>query len=104
MPEYTSLAVASVVLTVLAERFWLRTGIFRQAQYWLSMAVVLFFQVLVEGWLTRRSAPTFIYDPRRITGLRFPWDIPVEDYLFGFSMLTLTLALWVRAGQREDVR
>jgi hypothetical protein len=34
--------------------------------------------------------------------VRVPWDIPVEDYLFGFSMVTLTLMLWVRLGDRPD--
>ena len=27
-----------------------------------------------------------------MTGRRIPWDIPVEDFLFGFSMVTLTIA------------
>jgi len=102
MPEYTALAVLSVVGTVLVEVFWLRTGIFRRAQYWIAMAIVYCFHVLVDGWLTKLSAPIVIYDEGRITGLRVPWDIPVEDYLFGFSMITLTLMLWVRLGQRDD--
>ncbi|GIL34887.1 lycopene cyclase domain-containing protein [Phycicoccus sp. DTK01] len=104
MPEYTALAVASVVLTVLVERFWLRTGVFRTAKYWLAMAIVFFFQVLVDGWLTKLSAPIVIYDESQTTGLRIPWDVPVEDYLFGFSMVTLTILLWVRLGRsREEV-
>jgi lycopene cyclase domain-containing protein len=102
MPEYTALAVVSVVGTLLAERFWLRTGIFRKAQYWVAMAIVYFFHVLVDGWLTKLSAPIVIYDERQITGLRVPWDIPVEDYLFGFSMITLTLMVWLRLGDRDD--
>jgi lycopene cyclase domain-containing protein len=102
MPEYTALAVLSVVATVLVERFWLRTGIFRKAQYWVAMAIVYFFHVLVDGWLTKLSAPIVIYDERQITGLRVPWDIPVEDYLFGFSMITLTLMVWLRLGDRDD--
>ena len=44
MPEYTVLAVLSVVGTLAAERFWFRTGILRTAQYWLSMAIVFAFQ------------------------------------------------------------
>ena len=104
MPEYTALAVVSVVLTVLAERFWLRTGVFRTAKYWLAMAIVFAFQVLVDGWLTKLSAPIVIYDESQTTGVRIPWDVPVEDYLFGFSMVTLTILLWVRLGRsREEV-
>ena len=102
MPEYTVLAVLFVIGTVLAEVFWLRTGIFRRAQYWIAMVIVYCFHVLVDGWLTKLSAPIVIYDEGQITGVRVPWDIPVEDYLFGFAMITLTLILWVRLGQRTD--
>ncbi len=102
MPEYTLLAALSVVGTVAVEVFWLRTGIFRKGQYWIAMAIVYFFHVLVDGWLTKLSAPIVIYDGDQITGVRVPWDIPVEDYLFGFSMITLTLLLWVRQGDRRD--
>jgi lycopene cyclase domain-containing protein len=102
MPEYTVLAVVSVLATVAVERFWLRTGIFRTAKYWLAMAIVFAFQVPVDGWLTKLSAPIVIYDPSQMTGWRVPWDIPVEDYLFGFSMVTLTILLWVRWGRRHE--
>jgi predicted small integral membrane protein len=36
-----------------------------------------------------------------VTGVRAPWDIPVEDFFFGFALLTLVLALWERA--RTDI-
>lgn len=101
MPEYTLLAVVSVVGTVALERFWLHTGLFRTARYWLAMAIVYAFQVLVDGWLTKLSAPIVIYDEAQTLGVRWPWDVPVEDYLFGFSMVTLTMLLWVRLG-RDD--
>ena len=60
MPEYTILAVLAVVLVVAAEtRLW-RTGIFRTARYWVSMGIVAFFQVLVDGWLTKLDAPVVL--------------------------------------------
>ncbi len=102
MPEYTLLAVLSVLATVAVELFWWHTGLFRKGQYWIAMAIVYSFHVLVDGWLTKLSAPIVIYDGDQITGLRVPWDIPVEDYLFGFSMITLTVLLWVRLGDRGD--
>lgn len=103
IPEYTLLAVLSVLATVAAERYWLHTGIFRRGQYWISMGIVGFFQVLVDGWLTKLSAPIVLYNPAMHTGIRVPWDIPVEDYLFGFSMVTLAILLWRRAGEKERV-
>lgn len=96
MPEYTLLAVVSVVAVVVLERLT-RVGLFGQAQYWIAVAVVFAFQVPVDGWLTKLSAPIVVYNPQHHLGLRFPWDIPVEDYLFGFSMVTLALIVWRRA-------
>lgn len=102
MPEYTILAVISVVATVAFERYVVRSGIFRSAQYWLSMAIVGFFQILVDGWLTKLSAPIVLYSPDHMLGVRFPWDIPVEDFLFGFSMVTGVILLWIRAGSHTS--
>jgi hypothetical protein len=36
--------------------------------------------------------------------VRWPWDIPVEDFGFAFAMITLTLALWERALRRERAK
>lgn len=100
MGEYTVAAALAAVLVVVAEVAWLRTGLFRSAAYWISMAIVFFFQVLVDGWLTKLSAPIVLYDPEEFLGVRFPWDVPVEDYLFGFALVTLVMLLWERAGRR----
>ncbi len=102
MGEYTAAAVISAVLVVLVEVKWLRTGLFRTRAYWLSMAIILFFMVLTDGWLTKLSAPIVLYNPDEFSGIRFPWDIPVEDFLFGFALLTLVMLLWDRAGRTLD--
>jgi lycopene cyclase domain-containing protein len=97
--EYTVLAVLAAGAVVAVELLWLRTGVFRSPAYILTMAVVLAFQVLVDGWLTKSSAPIVLYDDAATSGIRFPWDIPVEDFLFGFALITLVLLLWERAGR-----
>ena len=104
MPEYTLLAVIGLVAVVAAELLWLRTGLFRQLRYWLAMAIVLGFQCLVDGWLTKLDAPIVEYDPAHFLGIRAPWDIPIEDFLFGIAMVTLTMLVWVAAGRREPGR
>ena len=63
------------------------------------MGSVVGFQVPVDGWLTKLSAPIVIYDDSQTSGFRFPFDIPVEDFLFGFALVTAVLLLWER--QRE---
>lgn len=98
---YTVPALASVVAVVVAELAWLRTGLFRRRAYWITMAIVLAFQVPVDGWLTKLSDPVVVYDPTHLSGLRFPFDIPVEDFLFGFSLVTAVLLAWLGAERRE---
>ena len=99
---YTLPAVLSVIVVCVLESKVLRTGLFRKPAYWISMAIVLGFQVLVDGWLTKLSAPIVLYNERHNSGLRFPWDIPVEDFLFGWSLVTAVLLLWVKQGQSQE--
>ncbi|OXM57250.1 lycopene cyclase [Amycolatopsis thailandensis] len=99
---YTVPAVAAVAVVVVFELVLLKTGLFRKPAYWLTMVIVTGFQIPVDGWLTKLSAPIVLYSPEHITGLRFPWDIPVEDFLFGFALVTAVLLVWERARQREE--
>lgn len=101
MPEYTILTLLSIPAVIAVEVFWLRTGLFRRAQYWLALAIIFFFQGLVDGWLTKLSDPIVLYNPAHHSGIRFPWDIPIEDFGFGWSMLTLTMLVWVHLGRRQ---
>lgn len=96
VPEYTALTAIAVLAVVLLELGWFRTGVFRTAQYWIAMAIVFAFQCLVDGWLTKLSDPIVIYNPAEFSGLRVPWDIPIEDFGFGFAMVTLAILLWRR--------
>lgn len=92
---------AALLAVVILELAVLRTGLFRTAAYWIAMAINLFFMVLVDGWLTKLSAPIVLYAPEEKTPWRFPWDIPVEDFAFGIALLTLVMLLWDRAGRRD---
>jgi lycopene cyclase domain-containing protein len=98
VPEYTAAATAAAVAVIALELVVLRGGLFRRPTYWVAIGIVFAFQVPVDGWLTKLSAPVVVYGPDHNSGLRVPWDIPVEDFLYGFALVTLTLALWVRAG------
>jgi lycopene cyclase domain-containing protein len=101
---YTIPACAAVAAVVVLELAVLRTGLFRKLSYWLSMLIVLGFQIPVDGWLTRLDAPVVRYAPRHITGVRFPWDIPVEDFAFGFAMVTAALLGWEKQRSRRASR
>lgn len=92
--EYTLLALAAPVAVVVLELLVLRTGLLRRGRFWITIGIVLAFQVPVDGWLTRPEATVVHYDPAATSGLLAPWNIPVEDFGFGFALVTLTLLLW----------
>jgi lycopene cyclase domain-containing protein len=101
---YTIAALCASVTVVALELTALRTGILRRRRFWVTIAITLAFQVVVDGWLTKLSAPIVLYRRTSVSGARWPWDIPVEDFGFAFAMITMTLALWERAlhGERQD--
>jgi lycopene cyclase domain-containing protein len=104
VPEYTVITVFAVVTVVAAELLYFKSGIFTTAQYWWTMLIIFAFQIPVDGWLTKLSAPIVIYNPDEILGLRVPWDIPIEDFGFGFAMVTLAILLWRRWLDRRQSR
>ena len=98
---YTLPAVLAVITVCALEFGVLRTGLFRRPAYWISMVIVFAFMIPVDGWLTKLSEPIVIYDNSHTTGVRFPFDIPVEDFLFGFALVTAVMLLWERQRLRD---
>jgi lycopene cyclase domain-containing protein len=97
--EYTIASIAAVIVVVAVELLWLRTGIFATATYWIAYGIIVFFQILVDGWLTKLSSPIVLYNRDEFSGWRVFFDSPVEDFLFGFALVTLPIMLWERAGR-----
>jgi len=101
--NYTLTVALGVLLALAVDCAILRTMLLRRKAFWVAYAIVLFFQLIVNGLLT--GLDIVRYDPDRILGLRVAYA-PVEDIFFGFAMVLITLSLWVwlgaRPGQPED--
>ena len=76
-----------------------RTRMVTRPVFWVAYAIVIFFQLLMNGVLTGLDVVT--YDPATIWGPRIAYA-PVEDLLFGFAMVTLTLATWAAVNRRAN--
>jgi lycopene cyclase domain-containing protein len=94
---YTLAALLGVVGAAVVDLAVLRTQLLRRKAFWTAYAIVLVFQLVVNGLLT--GLDIVRYDPSTILGARIV-RAPVEDLLFGFAMVTVTLSLWVAAGRR----
>ena len=107
---YTQLAVGGALLAVIADLWLFRTHLVRRRVFWTSYAIIVFFQLLSNGMFTgfgivrysgdsiigstspETGPPPFIGDGR----LAFA---PIEDLLFGFALVLLSLVLWVWWGR-----
>lgn len=98
---YTAATAIAVVATVVLDLAVLRTRLLRRRAFWTAYAIIVGFQLIVNGVLTGRHI--VVYDERRITGLRVAYA-PVEDLLFGFSLVAQTLMWWVWLGRRANQR
>ena len=94
---YTAAALLGVVAAVAVDLFVLRTRLVRRVVFWATYPIIIVFQLLSNGILTGRRI--VIYDPAAIVGWRIAYA-PVEDLLFGFAMVLLTLSTWVWLGRR----
>jgi lycopene cyclase domain-containing protein len=94
---YTQLALLSVLLAVLFDLFGTRSRMVTRKSFWTAYGIMVFFQLITNWWLTSRGILT--YDEDAIVGLRIA-SAPAEDLLFGFSMITLTISLWIYWGRK----
>ena len=88
---YSDIALDAVVVAILVDLFVLRTAMLTRGIYWLTYGLIFPFQLLTNWWLTSRNIVQ--YSPSEIIGRRLA-GAPIEDLLFGFSMILLTLSLW----------
>jgi lycopene cyclase domain-containing protein len=95
--NYTLSTVLGLLAAGALDLVVLQTRLVRRKAFWTAYAIVLFFQLIVNGLLT--GLKIVRYDAATIIGWRIAYA-PVEDIAFGFSMVLATLSLWVWLGRR----
>jgi lycopene cyclase domain-containing protein len=102
---YTALSLLGVAFAVALDIVLLRTFLLRRKAFWVAYAIVLAGQLLTNGVLT--ATRTVRYSSSAILGGSSPVGLgdyhvawaPLEDLLFGFSLVLQTLAWWVFWGR-----
>jgi lycopene cyclase domain-containing protein len=97
--SYSALAVTAVACVLVVDLAVLRTRMVTRPAFWVAYAIILAFQLLLNGVLTGRGVVR--YDPAAIWGPRIAYA-PVEDVAFGFALVTLTLASWAAVNRRAN--
>lgn len=95
MKEYTILSVISVVAALVLERLS-GVRVLRRRAFQVFLLIIFGFMLLVNGYLTGMFGDAIVlYEPRFFLGIRLI-SIPIEDFMFGFSMIMLAVVVWER--------
>jgi hypothetical protein len=109
--SYTQIGVIAVVLAVICDLFVFRTRMITRPIFWTSYAIIFFFQLVTNGMFTGFGIVK--YDGEAIIGNTSPESgpppfigegrlafAPIEDLLFGFALVLLSISLWIFWGRR----
>jgi hypothetical protein len=108
---YTTIGIIAVIIAVVADLYLFKTRMVTRKIFWASYAIIVFFQFITNGMFT--GFQIVKYDGEAIMGSTSPIDTPppllgdgriafapAEDILFGFSLILLSLSLWIFWGRR----
>jgi len=95
---YTQAVLLGVFSALLVDLVVLRTRLVLSVVFWATYPILFGFQLVANGVLTGRGVVR--YHPDAIVGIRLV-HAPVEDIAFGFALILLTLAGWVRLNRRD---
>jgi hypothetical protein len=108
---YTQLGIVAVIVMLILDLGILRTRLVTRKIFWVSYAIIVFFQLITNGMFTGFGIVK--YDGDAIIGSTSPAEgpppfigdgrlafAPVEDLLFGFAIVLMSLSLWIFWGRR----
>ena len=108
---YTQAALLALAAGAAVDWAVLRTRLLGRRVFWVSYAIVLVFQLLTNGILT--ASGTVRYSGSAILGPASPAAgrppligdgrliyAPVEDLVYGFALILLTMSCWIWLGRR----
>jgi lycopene cyclase domain-containing protein len=99
--SYTALVIIAIITVLIVDLYGLGTKLIFRKVFWTSYAIILFFQLLTNWWLTSNNIVQ--YDESVILGRRIA-SAPIEDLGFGFALVLAVLALWVYWGRRQSFK
>ncbi len=111
---YIQIGIIYCLVAVLTDLYILRTRVLKLKMFWLSYFIMLFFQFVTNGILTKllivryndfaiiggdytTKTPPLIGDGRLFYA-------PVEDVFFGFSMILFSISIWIWLGKKNIQR
>jgi len=99
---YSDIAIAAVGISIMIDLFLFKNSLLTRTAFWISYAIILPFQLITNWWLTHMRGDgkaIVMYNSDVIIGLRIA-GAPIEDLLFGFSLVLTVMGMWEFWGRR----
>jgi lycopene cyclase domain-containing protein len=96
---YTTGSLVAVLGALAFDALVTKQRLVARPRFWIAYAIILFFQLIMNGFLT--GLPIVTYHPDVHLGLRIA-NAPVEDIGFGFGLGLSVLTLWCRLGPQPN--
>ncbi len=88
---YTLPTALSAIVTVTLDLFILRTRVVTTRHFLRFIGFMTIGFLICNGVLT--ALPVVTYNPAEMVDIRF-FSIPVEDFIYGFSLVTSTISIY----------
>jgi hypothetical protein len=108
---YLQIAIVYIAIALVLDLLILKTYVLKLKIFWLAYSITIFFQFVTNGILTGFLIVT--YNPAVLIGSgNYATDTPpligdgrlffapIEDVMFGFSMIVFTISLWIYWGRK----
>jgi lycopene cyclase domain-containing protein len=100
--EYLLSGIVACAAVVALDRL-LGTRLLRCRRFWVYLGIMLFCQLIFDGFLTAR--PVTLYNPCCFLGPRLPLiAMPIEEFPFGVALVSLAAVLWEWSGRWTNQR
>ena len=97
--EYTIISIIVLVFVVFVDIFVLKTKIVLNPLYRIYLPFIFIFFFVANQYLTCR--PVVLYEEIFTLGFRVGC-VPLEDFIFNISLVTLPIILWTAFSRRNE--
>ena len=92
MPSYTFLTIFATILVLVLDLFL--TKLVHRPKFWFFWLLVIILHTIVDNYLNGRwfANVGIVWQYRQFSGVKI-WHTPLENYFFGWSLITLNLII-----------
>jgi lycopene cyclase domain-containing protein len=98
MIPYIAFALLSVIAVFITD-IRLNTKLIMSRRFWIFQVLITVLTIVVDSYSS--GLPIIIFNDKILLGIRF-FNVPLENFLFGFSLITFNLIMFELFAGKKD--